>query len=755
MAAVTQTIPSYNFGVSQQSDPNMAPGFLSDIKNGYPDAVFGLQKRPGAKYDNVLLDSSSNPVAATALAGAYWFSIIKDSQTSIENEQDSYFGCIVPAVYSGSTLTTLGNVRIWNAKTGVEMTVNFDPSTGPGGLTAPYTNTVRDYFTSASSNDYKVVTIDKSSSVLNRSITVTQSATNTPGSISTEVTTFADLPTSPSTNDIVKILNSDGEKDDYYLKWNGSAWVEVAKPGISDGFNNWTAPHTIKYVSSSNTFVVREAQYTNRTAGDETTVPTPSFVGAKIQDVFFYLNRVGFLSNDNVILSSTLIPDYVSTSLQDISFFSKSSQISIASDPIDLNTASVRAVTLYSVQPSRAGLVLFGNGEQFFMFSGDGLLTPQTAEIKSVSTYEVDTTIPVIELGDEIYFVSKTPRYTRVFKMMNRGTEAVPIVTEVSKIVQEYVPSNIDKVVSNTQNQLLGLTSKSESNIWLYRQFYNEGEKILQSWFRWELIGKILTFAFFTDTMFSVLELTNGNVAIVRQALNKDPDGDLLTSVITPNPVAGTVFGVGPNIDLWTEVTGTPTYDKPTNKTTIPLPTNYPALANTSSITYKPVMVLSEKTSQGGTTISTQAGDYKDATVSGNNFVVDGDYTSVANKMIVGYKYDMELKLPTTYFRDQNGAADFTASLVLSRYKFFFAPTGRVTFKVDGYSSYEAGYSVLNPQTYPSNTLPVFDEVTFDVPLHMRNELFNLSIISDTPFPSALISMRWEGNYNPRYYRRS
>lgn len=745
MAAVTQSIPSYIAGVSQEPDVNMRPGYLTEIKNGYPDSTFGLQKRPGGKLENIIVDTSSVVVDSTTLTGAYWFSIIKDNQPA-------YFGCVVPAAYSGSTLTTLGAVRIWNSTTGIECSVTYDASSGPGSLVSPNTNTTRDYLTSSKADDYKIITIDKTSTLLNRTSIVTASTTNTPGTTPTAYSNFGNLPTSPSVNDIAQIKNSENtEKDDYYLKWDGTSWVEVAKPGISDGFNNWTAPHSISN-TAENTFVVREANYSDRLAGDDNTMPQPSFVNTTIQDVFFYFNRVGFLSQDNVILSASLRPEYTNALAQDINFFSKSAQISIASDPIDLNAASVRAVSLYSVQPSRAGLVLFGNGEQFFLYAEQGTLSPLTAEVKSVSTYEVDQIIPVVELGDEIYFISKTPRYTRVFRMMNRGTEETPVVEEVSKIVQEYVPSTINNVRSNTQNQLVGLSSKDENYVWFYRQFLQNGERALQSWFRWYFLGKVLTFNFFTDNMYAVIELTDNKVAIIRMSLNKDPDGDLLTSVVNPNPTIHPVVGIGPNIDLWTNSTNTPTYDIPSNKTTIPLPANYPALAGS---TYKPIVILSESASGSSSTVSTQAGTYFNATIDGTNFKVDGDLTSVANKIVIGYKYDMELKLPTTYFRNQNGISDFTASLVISRYKFSFASTGLVTFKISGYSSYDANYAVLNPQFYPANSLPVYDEVTFDLPLHMRNEFFDLTIFSDTPFPSSLMRMDWEGNYNPRYFRRT
>ena len=41
-----------------------------------------------------------------------------------------------------------------------------------------------------------------------------------------------------------------------------------------------------------------------RTVGDDNSAPKPSFIGHKINNVFFFRNRLGFLANDNVILST-------------------------------------------------------------------------------------------------------------------------------------------------------------------------------------------------------------------------------------------------------------------------------------------------------------------------------------------------------------------------------------------------------------------------------------------------------------------
>ena len=52
MASITQTIPNYHGGISQQPDELKYPGQLVSAKNVLPDLVEGLMKRPGGRLIN-------------------------------------------------------------------------------------------------------------------------------------------------------------------------------------------------------------------------------------------------------------------------------------------------------------------------------------------------------------------------------------------------------------------------------------------------------------------------------------------------------------------------------------------------------------------------------------------------------------------------------------------------------------------------------------------------------------------------------
>ena len=65
----------------------------------------------------------------------------------------------------------------------------------------------------------------------------------------------------------------------------------------------------------------------------------------------------------------------------------------------------------------------------------------------------------------------------------------------------------------------------------------------------------------------------------------------------------------------------------------------------------------------------------------------------------------------------------------------------------------------LNPvttaNTYLANDIALNEQTVFTIPIHQKTDNFELRIFNDSPFPVSLNSMMWEGNYSPRFYRRT
>ena len=151
MASITQTVSTYEGGISQQVSARVLPGQVKNVVNAIPDVVNGLYKRPGSERAGV--DKLPN-----VQSGGSWFHYYRDEA------EGSYIG----QVKSGD-----GSVRMWKASghnAGAEQDVTY----GTGGATD-----IKDYLTAsaAGSEDIQTLTLNDTTFLVNRSKEVKTSGT--------------------------------------------------------------------------------------------------------------------------------------------------------------------------------------------------------------------------------------------------------------------------------------------------------------------------------------------------------------------------------------------------------------------------------------------------------------------------------------------------------------------------------------------------------------------------------------------------
>ncbi|ADD94526.1 hypothetical protein [uncultured phage MedDCM-OCT-S08-C151] len=136
--------------------------------------------------------------------------------------------------------------------------------------------------------------------------------------IKDSVQRFTDLPTVSPNGYVVEIKGDDDTNfDNYYVKFvtnNGGAfeegqWEETVQAGIPFKFDYATMPHVLVRQADGNfrfakvdgdTYTISSVDYTlpkwgERTVGDVVSAPDPSFIGNKINNVFFLETDLGFL----------------------------------------------------------------------------------------------------------------------------------------------------------------------------------------------------------------------------------------------------------------------------------------------------------------------------------------------------------------------------------------------------------------------------------------------------------------------------
>ena len=121
--------------------------------------------------------------------------------------------------------------------------------------------------------------------------------------------------------------------------------------------------------------------------------------------------------------------------------------------------------------------------------------------------------------------------------------------------------------------------------------------------------------------------------------------------------------------------------------------------------------------------------------------------------------YTTEIEFPTINVmkpEQQAFRADTTASLVVHRTNWNFADIGSYEFVISrsGMDDYTVLYESRYMDAYEADDSPVISEVERTVPVYTRNTDLGITLQSNFEHPLVLRSMRWEGDYNSRYYQR-
>ena len=629
------------------------------------------------------------------------------------------------------------------------------------------------------------------------------------------------LPANSFHGHIVTIVNSVGtDADNYYAKFvadNGAAgsgyWKESIAPNVSPGLTDSTMPHRLRNTQTGQ-FVFEPIPWEDRIAGDDVTNKHPSFVGKTIKKAFYHDNRLGFLSEDNMILSRAKDP---------YNFYGSSARTITIGDPIDVNCASLRPTELFAVLPARQGLALFSKSQQFLAYADDGPLTPISTKIRPISNMEMSDDVSPIDVGTHMNFISKTPNFVRVFGMTTRGLEENPDIVDIGKTVNEWITIDVDSLVASIQNEFICMSSQSSDEIYFYKTAREGNQLTMASWFKWKLPGTVQHMAVDQDDMYCVTK--QGNQYILSNAnLTQSPEAAIITNAQGQK--------INPCIDFYTTAKNvltntnlkTVVYDSANLRSKCYIP--FAHLTDRKNIVLVAGTTAAGTFNNSGYTVVAEVGTDSDGTF----FIVEGlDLSSNAANVYVGYAYDFDITLPQIYFQldDRGKIKDFTASLTISRVKFDSGLSGLLSFKLNsvgrfaGTKEYIAdgnttnfnwvagdlnpidrsqvkvkvnnvskavttdytfasdteisfnsapalGYEILiyldewyelapsqMANEYLADDVPLDESRVVTIPIHQRSKNFSLRVFNDSPFPVSLNSMMWEGNYSPRFYRRT
>lgn len=531
---------------------------------------------------------------------------------------------------------------------------------------------------------------------------------------------FSMLPETAPDKYLVKVAGDPkGGEGSYYVAYDAveTIWKESAAPNILYQIDRSAMPHVL--VRRGSGFSLETADWGERKVGDEDSNPPPSFIGQTLSDIFFYRNRLGFLSGENVILSES--GEY-------FNFWMTTANDILDTDCIDVPTTTTRINILNYAVPFNQSLYCFSDSTQF-MLSSDTVLSPKNCALIEVTGFNNSPHCRPTPAGKNLYFPSERAEYTSIKEYYNVQEIAdVKNAQDITSHVPSFIPNGVYQIIPNNgENIMLFLTSGDPKAMYVYKYLFLNEQRVQASWSRWTFGGTIYGAFFITSTLYILLNRGDKHVlekmdftGSTRDFPQQEPYRVYLDSKVVATNCS---------------------YNAAFDDSLVALPALYKQRSNFSDI---PVFgcVLSN-----GKYIDVQ----RDALQNGSTLHIPGDWRG--KPLVIGIPYTFKAELSPPYIRQEDSKGGIKAltngRLQVRSVDMNYADTGAFVAKVESHN-HTYTYTMTNKEIGHM----VFGEVSFDtgtfrIPVQSLNTAYKLTVESDMPFPVALIGCMWKGSFVP------
>lgn len=761
---INKSIPSLFNGVSQQP-PTLRHDTQAELsENAYPTIATGLRKRPPLSYLALLSRSVISNAAVHIInrsvneryvvfvtnGGIQVFSLLDGSARSVSFPNGvSYlasaspstdFGFVTVADYTfilnrtvqvtqGAASPANPNnvayfaVQLNEASVKYEATIDGTTVTHTTGSSGEDTQSIAwqlaNAFTTALPTGYTfsvlpstaIIKAVKQSGAISSASCVDGFGNTAMLDMNKAIPTFSKLPATFESGYTFEITGDpQGGTSSYYVQWNGSAWQETTKPGVTNTLTSATLPwKLVRQADGSFTFT--PVDWEPRKVGDDTSNPAPSFVNRTIADIFFFRGRLGFLADENVCMSRS--GEYYN-------FWGKTATAVIDTDPIDTNVGTNKVSILKFAVPFNKSLLLFSDQTQFQLTGGQELMSPKTVKADVATEFDSGTAARPVGIGQAVYFGVTVGSHTGVREYYVDATTLTNDATDVTAHVPAYLPANLFSLAASSSEDVVFALCRDEPNVvYVYKFFWSGNTKQQSAWFK---------FVFDAGTTVLGAEFINNKCYFV---LNR-ADGTYLETMDLQPDLSDAGIGFVVNLDHRVYVTGS--YDSNANLTTFTLPY---------------AVASSGYTMVAGPAFTGRVGKKIKFTANGSYAVTAlGNWT--AGPVFFGQDYALRYVFSQQYAKDQNQVAMTNGKLKLRRFYIDYTKSGYFRVEVqpkarDTYTYVFSGHTLGTSSA--TLGIPSIESGTFKFPVMTSNEGVRVELINDSYMPSIFQSAGWDGEF--------
>ena len=330
------------------------------------------------------------------------------------------------------------------------------------------------------------------------------------------VRSFSELPLKNIGGNIIKIYGSESTiYDDYYVEFvrqlgtlGDGYWRECAKGDFRHVPKNM--PVALKI--TANGVSLHDISWKGREAGDGISSPTPSFIGKNILDIFFYCNRLCFLTSDSICMSEA--GEY-------FNFFNTTAVALLESDPIDAAVGGVRVSPLRYAVPCSEGLFLYSGTAVFAVEHGE-VLSASSITIRPIIEFDADLTAKPILSGTSIFYAALRGKFSCVREYRpDTLSDLYGSSWDITAHVPRYITGKIRKITASLEEgAVFALTGGSEVYVYNY-QDGAAGERVQSAWGKWVFSGDVLNAEVINGVLYMVTSYQDG-VYLEKITLNGD-----------------------------------------------------------------------------------------------------------------------------------------------------------------------------------------------------------------------------------------
>lgn len=534
------------------------------------------------------------------------------------------------------------------------------------------------------------------------------------GTVSYEVySAYNKLPATGTAGTIYKITgDSDNAWAAYYCLWNGSSYVETVGTRVGNDFDAATMPHRLVR-NADGTFTLSQISWDTRLVGDDVSNSPASFVDHTIQDMFFFRNRLGFLSGENVIFSRAG---------EFFNFWVETATQVLDTDPIDVSVSHVKVSNLKHAIPFNKTLLLFSELTQFTLTATD-VLTPKTVSVHPSTEFECSKRVKPAVVGANVYFAVDKGDYSAIREYYVSPYTNTFDADDVTAHAPKYVPGAMTRMVATSNDDAVFALSPKEPNaIYVYKFYWKGEEKLQSSWSKWVLKS---------DAAVLNMEIMGTKLYLVI----KKPDGLYLEYVDLQVALTETDLSFQVFLDRKVKLTGV--YNAGTNQTTWTLPYAESGVQ---------VILGGSFSGKAGAILTTSQPN-------STTVVANGDFSG--GTAYLGIPYTMRYRFSPQFVKDRQGQPISGTKLKLRNWRLIYSKSGYFRTEVTPQSR-PTQVALFTGKVLGSSSIIGKVNITsgtFSFPVMTDGVTGVIEIVNDSYLPSFFQSAEWEGFYVQRAER--